>query len=371
MDRAQSVQLDLDAYKNTLYFTHGFHPYPAKFIPQIPHELIEKLADSRDWVLDPFCGSGTTLVESRVLGRHAVGVDVNPLSCLISRVKTTVLTERQHRIARDIVLAASDTVQRRPEIQVGRFEGIDRWFKPEIQEELAALRCAIDVVDDVGVREFLLVAFSAVVVKVSNQESDTRYKAIAKDVKRGDPSRLFAVRVSQSLARMTEFAVLAKDSEVRVILGDSTTVELGDIKFDLIVTSPPYMNSYDYYLYHKHRMNWLGLGYRDAQAKEIGSRNKHNDYGLGLEAYNEPIRQVVANVSRNLKRGGYWAVVIGDSILRGELVKMDQVYDLLFANLGFQKVRELKFPLRKYSRAFTPNLRTQHKDFYVLIYRLQ
>src|SRR5919198_3227064 len=74
---------------NTRYFTHNYHPYSSKYIPQIPHYLIANFTKRNDLILDNFVGSGTTLVESKILGRHAIGVDINPLACLVAKVKTT------------------------------------------------------------------------------------------------------------------------------------------------------------------------------------------------------------------------------------------------------------------------------------------
>src|ERR687887_896436 len=74
---------------NTRYLTHSYHPYSAKYIPQIPRYLISNLTNRNDLILDNFVGSGTTLVESKILGRHAIGVDINPLACLVSKVKIT------------------------------------------------------------------------------------------------------------------------------------------------------------------------------------------------------------------------------------------------------------------------------------------
>lgn len=77
----------------TNYLTHGIHPYPAKFIPQIPNALIQELSSVGDTVGDIFCGSGTTIVEALTLKRNAVGIDANPLACLIARSKTGVINE--------------------------------------------------------------------------------------------------------------------------------------------------------------------------------------------------------------------------------------------------------------------------------------
>src|SRR6188472_338470 len=84
--------LDWELQKaNTIYSTHSYHPYSAKYIPQIPNYLITNFSEKNDLILDNFMGSGTTLVESKILGRNAIGVDVNPLAYLISKVKTTKL----------------------------------------------------------------------------------------------------------------------------------------------------------------------------------------------------------------------------------------------------------------------------------------
>lgn len=77
---------------NTVYYTHSFHPYSSKYVPQIPNRLISSLSLKNELVLDNFVGSGTTLVESRLLGRNSIGIDINPLACLISSVKTTTIS---------------------------------------------------------------------------------------------------------------------------------------------------------------------------------------------------------------------------------------------------------------------------------------
>ena len=86
----------------TNYSTHGLHPYPAKFIPQIPKTLIRELASSRDTVLDPFCGSGTTLVEALKLNCNAIGIDASPLACMISRAKACPISDEESQKLGDL-----------------------------------------------------------------------------------------------------------------------------------------------------------------------------------------------------------------------------------------------------------------------------
>ncbi|MBU0686168.1 MAG: site-specific DNA-methyltransferase, partial [Candidatus Thermoplasmatota archaeon] len=76
------------------YATHGIHRYPAKFIPQIPRFCLESYSEVGDDVLDPFMGSGTTLLESYITGRDSYGIDIHPLARLIAKVKTTPVDPR-------------------------------------------------------------------------------------------------------------------------------------------------------------------------------------------------------------------------------------------------------------------------------------
>ena len=90
---------------DTTYLTHSLHPYPAKFPPQLPNMILKQYARKGQVVLDPFCGSGTTLVEARLQGLNALGVDVNGLSVLLSQVKATPINQQQQITIRHFVQA--------------------------------------------------------------------------------------------------------------------------------------------------------------------------------------------------------------------------------------------------------------------------
>jgi site-specific DNA-methyltransferase (cytosine-N4-specific) len=370
---APKIELDLDRFTKNNYHVHGLHSYPAKFIPQIPAEVISKLTAHGDWVLDPFCGSGTSLVEAVMSGRNAIGIDANPLASLIAKVKVTPLTKLQLNTIEQFVDELSLKLTSAPKAARQRFDRIDFWFTEVVQCELAATLAAIEQVRDDAVQAFLKVVFSSIVVRVSNQESDTRYKSVNKGIAAGDVEKIFKKRAVEMRKRCAEFSASMKgqDALAYVIYGNSTNVVMPRKDLSLVVTSPPYMNSYDYYLYHRHRMLWLGMDAAAAQLDEIGSRNWHNDKGMGLEDYVTRIRQVVSITSAALKARGYYAVVIGDSILRGELIKMDAVYDEMFADLGLTKVQQVTFAQRKYTRSFMHSYRTLHKDSYLLIYQVK
>ncbi|MBI3329169.1 MAG: MerR family DNA-binding transcriptional regulator, partial [Nitrospinae bacterium] len=214
-------QLDWDfADANTGYLTHSLHPYPAKFIPQIPNALIQELSSVGDKVLDPFCGSGTMLVEALTLKRHAVGVDANPLACLIARAKTTRLAENDLQCLRQLESQATALAQQQldsilplfPDLKMASaptsrptFEGIDFWFDPHVIDELALLKSLCLAAESDAAREIALTAFSSIIVAVSRQDSDTRYVRREKNIQAGDTVQRFIRALSSTITRATEF----------------------------------------------------------------------------------------------------------------------------------------------------------------------
>ncbi|MDD5163761.1 MAG: DNA methyltransferase [Candidatus ainarchaeum sp.] len=214
-----------------------------------------------------------------------------------------------------------------------------------------------------------MVAFSSILVKVSNQDSDTRYAAIKKKLPQNAVWSYFDKKAKDMLKRIESFNAEASNCPCEVYLSDSRNLDFLKKEIDLVITSPPYLNSYDYYLYHKHRMLWLGLDYRSAQEKEFGSRNKHSDNHEGIESYVDAVTASVSHISKNLKKNAHFCVIIGDAILKGEIIKMNAIFDEIFLKQGYTKTREIRFEQRKYTRTFTPNIKTKFKESYILIYR--
>lgn len=293
---------------------HSLHPYPAKFISSIPRALITSLgAPLGTAVLDPFCGAGTTLVVAQELGIPSIGIDLNPIACLISRIKTTPLPAGLMVAALRVAAAAHPDLADVPDIP-----NLNHWFSEEARASLASLVVQIDAERNEAVRDHLRLALSNIIVRVSNQESDTRYAAVDKPISARSVRERFLV----SCMRIEE-AKRKRDlasSPVRVVESDilAVTPDLIGREISLVVTSPPYPNAYEYWLYHKYRMWWLGYDPLAVKEREIGARAHYfRKQHATFDEFRAQMARVLALLDAVLIPGGYACFVLGRSRIHG------------------------------------------------------
>lgn len=331
---------------------HGIHPYPAKFIPQIPRSLILDLHPGDGTaVLDPFCGSGTTLVEAALAGIPAIGIDLHPLACLISKVKVTPLQSSLVTAADAAVKRATHHAPHPPPIP-----GLDHWFHPDIQLALAALLDAIDEEEDIDVRDALRIALSSIIVRVSRQDGETRYAAVEKGCNSSDVVAGFVQAARRiELALSTTWTRPFAQGSVQIINRDILAVKAGHIsqRVSLVVTSPPYPNAYEYWLYHKYRMYWLGMDPVEVRKKEIGARPhyfKANpqtplDFERQMEAVFNLLREVVVPF-------GHVCFQVGTSMIRGTVLDNAELLERVAVRTGFTLALVLLRDIPRSRKAF-------------------
>ncbi len=313
----------------------GLHPYPAKFVAELPRTLLNILPiPVGTAVLDPFCGSGTTLVESQRRGLVSVGIDVNPIACLMSQVKTESVPPGLEEIARDVLGHA----QRERAPVIPAIPNLDHWFQRPVQKALAALTSALTEVSP-EYQAPLRLALSSIIVRVSNQESDTRYAAVEKQVAAEDVFRGFAQatrRISDVLQKRPYPLVPATVLEADTLALDPKQI-LGRI--GLVITSPPYPNAYEYWLYHKYRMWWLGFDPIAVKTQEIGARAHFfkRDHHTA-EDFVRQMAQTFDLLQAVLVPDGYACFVVGRSRIHGHVVDNAQIIEDVGHTAGFKRV---------------------------------
>jgi DNA modification methylase len=372
----KEIEFDLDSYKKKGYLTHNFHSFPAKFVPQIPKIVIDTLSTPGSTVMDPFCGSGTTLVEAKLAGRHSIGMDINPISLLISKAKTTVLTKSQFlkidKILEKIQKDFKEYDEKNPKkyITIPEVYNLDLWFQKNVQIELGIIKKNIDAEKNIKVRNFLLTGFSAIINPVSNQISDTKYASTDKNIATNDTIAKFVTKIIGMKKRLNEFSKLAQNVSCNIYDCSSLSIKpVNDTEVDLIVTSPPYANTYDYYLYHRHRMEWLECYSKQTQSLEIGSRNKHSDDNLGIQSYLDSMEGSMKEFHRVLKDNSFLCMVIGDSIKDKKLIKMDTEFMKLGKNIGFKTKQCFSYNIGKYSSYFRWAEKVPDKKGHIIIFQ--
>ena len=320
-------RLDFDGH-NTLYATHGLHAYAAKCPPQLVKYGLSYYSKRGETVLDPMVGSGTTLVEARLMGRNAVGYDIDPLASLIAKVKSTEVddlsiqeacTTVSRRCKEDIDTwetgVVSDVLHKRavpPD-----FHNRDYWFNSDVATSLAILSYHIgETPMQEDVQDFLWVAFSSLILARTSV-------ANARDIIHSrhhhwehpqSPNILqkFERNVEQMRRRMAEFRRLCRrvpSANIEVKTKDARCLPLEDEQVDLVFTSPPYATALDYPRAHFLAIPWMSKvleidlqAYMERAPTYIGSERGQIAGGFTLDqrlAAFDTVQSVVTKLTSN------------------------------------------------------------------------
>ncbi len=321
-------------------YTHGFHTYPARMHPLTARRALALIEPRpRATVLDPFCGSGTVLVEAVLAGARAVGVDASPLAILIARAKLWAAPADRRRAlvdrARELAARAIEEgkAARRsgyeppPELiarggRVGR-ENVERnarlsgWFAPHVRRELELLAAFIAAERDAELRDLLTAILSSVIVKMSRRASDTRGEKVERNLARGMAARLLADRAVELVRGLDALHHDAPPGTPppELLLGDARSLPFTPGSVAAIVTSPPYAGTYDYLEQHSLRLDFFGLPPSNLAQHEIGARRSFaGRVEAALAQWDRDLQQALSQMARVLIPGASAAVLIGDSL---------------------------------------------------------
>ena len=373
---------------NRDFSTHWLHSYPAKMFHRIPQQILSALdKNGHTVVLDPFCGSGTVLIEAALRGNNAIGVDINPLARLLTAVKSTPLPSGELQRLGELVLARAQTY---PEPAM-KDEFLDFWFKREAQIPLFQLRCAIDDIPIPTYRNFFLITLSSIIrrcsladpaipppVRLSEgriQKANGRYKrhfTLAKALSSQTVYHHFQTALLNNIRRLGQLDLCRNLGRVQVLEASSeaaaTTLDRHSV--DLILTSPPYCGAQKYVRTLRLELYWLGykrneiaavdrqtLGTeRISKAKDVNqllTENSRQDdlirsvwkrnsvRATMLSVYFRYLEKFLRESHRILRPTGDAFVTLGTSHIAGIKVDMADYFARLAEDIGFTYVTTL------------------------------
>lgn len=366
-------------FRKTNYLTHSFFPYPARFIPQIPRYFIRTYMKNEGIILDPFCGSGTTLVESKLSGYDSYGIEINPLGKLLSEVKTTPLDATMLNISRKKLFHDLENFKGEPFIP--EFPNRDYWFTQSSQRDLGVIKRCIDEITDTKIQKFYLVCLASIIKKCSNSDPQQVKPAITKRMKKNlptsNPIKSFQEKVldyTEKLAAFYSFIehISLKSTKSSIIGSNAQNIELPKNSVHLIITSPPFLNAHDYFRSTKFEIFWTGIS--DVQTlttldkKLIGrervSKSDANELHLlnssGLEQIDDVIefifkkdsvrsyimykyfsemKKTFQEFKRVLNPSGRFCITIGDNVVRKTPINTHELIIALAKNVEFETER--------------------------------
>ncbi len=359
--------------KDTSYITHGYYTYPAKFIPQLAQRLIIENSNNGDIIIDPFSGSGTTVLESIVNHRIGKGTDINEIATLIAKVKTTPinliqLTKEYTNLYYDLTNRLNGQYEfylKQALEKIPQNERIDFWFKKETKNKLAILLIKILETENVDIRDFFLVSF-AQILKTCSIWMQKSVKP-TRDLKKKDynPITTFFEQTKKMIKKHTEFDKILTN-EVKQNINNYREIKCQDArnlpceneKATLIITSPPYVTSYEYADLHQLPLLWfgylkelsefrkkfMGSAYKEREnidlqseiAQKIVNDLGNNKKGKEVKNYYADMLETWIESKRVLKEGGKACVVIGNTQFNGVEILNAEVFKQQFENIGFK-----------------------------------
>jgi hypothetical protein len=296
---------------------HRLHPYLGKFVPQLVEALLARYVRPGARVLDPFAGSGTTLVQALESGHDATGVDVAAFNALLMRVKTARYDLAA--LERDLSLLHERVAGFEPRGARVANAYLRRWYAPAAAEELLHARAVADELAHADAARIVVARAARSARLTTHFDLDVprapqsgeywchKHKRTCRPV--GSAKRFLLRYLPDTLARIREFAAVRADGRfAEVVTGDARALDVRG-PFDGVITSPPYPGLIDYHEQHRYAYELLGLA--DDREREVGSAARGTSRAA-LEEYTAGIAAVLRNVRPALAPDAPVCIVVND-----------------------------------------------------------
>lgn len=364
-------------------YTHGFFKYPCKFIPEVPRWAIKKYAPKKNaLVFDPFSGSGTTLLEAQIAGLNAYGAEIDPVA------KKIIQTKTQHYTKVDI--DAIDLEYKKIIIQFENVENIDifvpkinnleHWFTEENAKNLGRLKTLIGIVENQKAKTFLETVLLSIIKSVSQADDTSPKPYISSKIVKSAPKAFekFKSTFEKYRKMLQDYYDFKPSSEVKIVNGNALNTK-EQFQADIAVASPPYINAFDYARTLRLENLWLEThteeSILESKSYYVGTerfsleseRKKTLDifeesemlkekFNMILEVdekrafvikkFFEDMRENLINVNSHLVKDGYYVIVIGNSVIRKNLIESWKILRDIAPFVGFRYVEHFSYMIR-------------------------
>lgn len=342
LDAAQAEDVD--------WLTHGFHSYPARMHPAVARGVLEAYATPGDRVLDPFCGSGTVLVESLVSGMRSRGVDLNPIAIRLAGVKCQVRDAASRKafgtMLAEVVDVSKERVRRKAPAMAPLNAKERAHYEVHVLKELAGLHDIIGALEPGPDKAALQMLLTAIVVKFSKQRADTARgeDQAPRRIGRFIPSEFYGRKGQELIERWADLEGACAQAGAwyrpKVVEGDATRLKDAvpeGWSAHLVLTSPPYGGTYDYVQHHALRYPWLGVSTKAFAAGELGARRNLSGKAA-LERWDDEVTAMLGSMQSVLEDQGQIVVLMGDGEVAGKRVDVVPQLETLAGPLGLRVV---------------------------------
>jgi len=359
---------------NTKEYTHCFHSYPAMMIPQVARRIIEIYGENATLLFDPYCGTGTSLVEANLKGINAIGTDLNPLARLIAQAKTTKIDgkalDKYLYDFTNYLFSKSFKEEDYSTITLPCITNIDIWFSKSVQYKLAIIfNYIIQKIDNVFIQNFFKVAFSETIRETSNTKNGEFKLVRDKKLIKTEDLDVFGIilgKLSRNKEGLINFIKVCPQNVVSHIYSFNTVLSIPyDLvpqeSVDIVVTSPPYGDSRTtvaYGQFSRFANEWLGFHNANKIDNLLmgGRKNNVNNFKFNNDLLNDVITAIsnkdnkramevvsffkdyessIVNVSTTIKKGGVVCYVVGNRTVKNINIPTNKITAQLFEQNNF------------------------------------